>query len=164
MYIVMLVHDANFCLTHYASKVSGLATVEEPPTFPFFKIGHATKNNPASTPQPSFPPPYPYPYPMYPPPYTPYTTPSSCQHGSHASPAHVNTSATQPTPSLEEFFQEVDREYGKSGEYMQFLQNFENEALCVPHIKYLTAEQFQKMGVTRIGWQIALKKVAEKYK
>ena len=47
---------------------------------------------------------------------------------------------------------------------MQFLQSFENEALCVSHIKYLTAEQFQEMGVTRIGWQITLKKESEKYK
>jgi len=129
--------------------------------FPLFKTTHATKNNPAPTPQPSFLPPYPYPYAMYPP---PYAAPSSCQHNNHPSPSHVNTSAAQPTPSLEEFLQELDREYGKNGEYMQFLQCFENEALCVPHIKYLTSEQFQKMGVTRIGWQITLKKESEKYK
>jgi len=94
----------------------------------------------------------------------PYATPSSCQHNTHGSPSHANTSATRPTPSLEDFLQELDREYGKDGEYTQFLQSFQTEALRVPHIKYLTVEQFREMGVTRIGWQITLKKESEKYK
>jgi hypothetical protein len=159
-------------------EVSGAATDEQPPNYPLFRTTNATKNNATSTIQPPcFPSPYPYPYPypiyssMYassPAHHDRYYSHGSPAHVSmsapHGSPSHVSMPATRSIPSLTVFLQELDKEHGKDGEYMQFLESFENESLCVSHIKHLTSEQFQKMGVDRIGWQIALKKGSEKYK
>lgn len=127
----------------------------------YSKKTHATKNNKTpTTPQPSFPP-YAYPYPMYPP---PYGAPVPYQNYPFGSPTRASISTVKSTPDLKCFLQELDEEYGKDGEYTQFLDSLEDEAVHVAHIKHLTAEQFERLGITGIGWQIALKKASEKYK
>ena len=98
---------------------------------------------------------------MYPP---PYGAPPPYQHYPYGSPTRGSASTANSTPDLKSFLQELDEVYGKDGEYMQFLDSLENDSVHVTHIKHLTAEQFERLGITRIGWQVALKKASEKYK
>jgi len=139
-------------------KCSECATYDEPPTYPLFRLGHATKNVLSAQSLPSAPS---FVY-AYPPPFGAFP---SHPYYSNGLPVHDSQAlSAKPAPSLEIFLQDLDKEYGKPGEYTQFLKAFENESIRVSHIKHLTSDHFENLGVQKIGWQIALTEGAEQYK
>lgn len=66
-------------------------------------------------------------------------------------------------PSLDNFFKQVDSEYGNTGEYLSFKEAFENENITTDMISELTDNEFEKLGVIKIGWRKILRKVAKLY-
>ncbi|CAG8551716.1 11570_t:CDS:2 [Acaulospora morrowiae] len=85
----------------------------------------------------------------------------------HCPSSHINIRSTSPpimnkTPSLSQFLQQLDDIYGK-GMYTRFEGAFLQEDIAVVHIKDLSDVEFEKLGVTKIGWRHTLKQAASHF-
>jgi hypothetical protein len=67
-------------------------------------------------------------------------------------------SLEQSIPSLGEFFARLDEEFA------QFKSIFDDERITVDQIYDLTDEEFNKLGIIKIGWRKALRAAAQRYK
>src|SRR5438128_4892314 len=85
----------------------------------------------------------------------------------HCPSLHINVrSASTPTmnkaPSLSQFLQQLDDMYGE-GAYTRFEAAFLQEDIAVVHIKDLSDVEFEKLGITKIGWRHTLKQAASHF-
>ena len=84
----------------------------------------------------------------------------------HCPSSHINVrSASTPTmnkaPSLSQFLQQLDDMYGE-GAYTCFEAAFLQKDIVV-HIKDLSDVEFEKLGITKIGWRHTLKQAASHF-
>jgi len=73
-------------------------------------------------------------------------------------------SSRRPVPSLDEFFAKLDESSGSHGELTRFKNIFEDERITVDQIHDLTDNEFDQLGVTKIGWRKAFRAAAKYYK
>ena len=156
--------------------MNGTATVEIAPTLPDFAAQHATKKstNPSTqtTLMPSqqmltaypiqYAPPQ-YALPQYAPPlyYSPYMFSESLMSASNINslpPAEISV------PTMEEFLQKLDKDEGDNGDFIQFIDAFNEQKITVKHIKDLDDNEFQILGVKTIGWRKTIQTAAKQYK
>jgi hypothetical protein len=126
--------------------------LDVPPTYPIFAIGHASKNRKfesAITQSPAPPPP--------PPTYNIIIPPNY-----HLPQNYVHHSPSHHVPSLHDFLCALDEEQDDNV-FQSFEPTFQEENIKVKHIKDLSDSQFVHLGITKIGWQIALRQASEKY-
>ncbi|CAB4473314.1 unnamed protein product [Rhizophagus irregularis] len=142
------------------SIMDGTATIEIAPTHPDFAVQHATKNNVHSSAtlmasQMSQ---------MYPIQPIQYISPQYCMVREPLAPVS-NFSATSqlPIPSIEEFLKKIDKDEGDNGDFMQFIDVFNEQNISVKHIKDLDENDFQILGVKTIGWRKTIKAAAKRY-
>src|SRR6266498_1131841 len=138
--------------------MDGTATIEIAPTHSDFAAQHATKNNVHSlatlmATQMSQ---------MYP---IQYISPQSyCmvrEPLAHAS--NFNALSQLPISSIEEFLKKVDKDEGGNGDFVQFIDVFNEQNISVKHIKDLDDNEFQILGVKTIGWRKTIKAAAKQY-
>lgn len=93
--------------------------------------------------------------------FIPFTQHSNNNDNSSLLPLHVSSSpqqSQQSTPSLEEFFSNLDSEFA------QFKSILENERITVDQIYDLTDIEFNQLGISKIGWRKAFRAAAQRYK
>ncbi|GBC03685.1 hypothetical protein RclHR1_05260007 [Rhizophagus clarus] len=73
-------------------------------------------------------------------------------------------SSQLPIPSIKEFLEKVDKDKGSNGEFIQFIDAFNKQKLSVKHIKDLSDDKFQILGVTTIGWHKTIQVAIKQYK
>ena len=73
-------------------------------------------------------------------------------------------SPRRPIPSLDEFFAKLDESLGGNGELTRFKNIFEDERITVDQIHDLTDNEFDQLGITKIGWRKAFRAAAKYYK
>ena len=66
-------------------------------------------------------------------------------------------------PSIKHFLETLDRKYG-SGLFTQYLNNFISESIDVSDISTLSNNEFESLGINKIGIRKKITKEAEKYK
>jgi SAM domain (Sterile alpha motif) len=147
--------------------MNGTATVEIAPTLPDFSARHATKKgaHPSITNPHTFMPSQQilatYPIQYAPPPqyYSPYMT------SEFSSISNFNNlpSSELPVPSIEEFLKKLDKDEGDNGDYIQFIEAFNEQKTTVRHIKYLSDNDFRELGVNTIGWRKTIQAAARQY-
>src|SRR4051812_21414125 len=118
--------------------MDGTATIEIAPTYPDFAVKHTTKNNMHSTAtlmlsqmsQMSQ---------MYPIQPIQYISPQYCvvSRKSLAPISNYNASSQFSTPSIEEFFKKMDKDEGDNGNFVQFIDVFNEQNISVKHIRDL---------------------------
>lgn len=140
--------------------MDGTATIEIAPTHSDFAVQHATKNNVHSSAtlmasQMSQ---------MYPIQPIQYISPQYCMIREPLAPVS-NFSATSqlPIPSIEEFLKKIDKDEGGNGNFVQFIDVFNEQNISVKHIKDLDDNDFQILGVKTIGWRKTIKAAAKRY-
>jgi len=140
------------------------ATIEIVPTHPDFAAQHATKNNVHSSAtlmasqmsQMSQ---------MYPVQPIQYISPQYCIVREPLAPVstNFNTLSQLPVPSIEEFLKKVDKDEGGTGNFVQFINVFNEQNISVKHIKDLDDNEFQLLGVKTISWRKTIKVAAKQY-
>jgi hypothetical protein len=140
--------------------MDGTATIEVAPTHPEFAAQHATKksmHSPATLMSSQV-------FPTYPIQYLP---PQYCMvSGESLAPvSNFNTqpSSQLPVPSMKEFLEKVDKDKGSNGDFLQFIDAFNEQKISVKHIKDLNDDEFQILGVKTIGWRKTIRAAAKKY-
>lgn len=68
-----------------------------------------------------------------------------------------------PTPNIKEFFEKVDEDEGSKGDFIQFIDAFNEQKISVKHIKDLNDDEFQMLGVKTIGWRKTILAAAKQY-
>ena len=141
--------------------MDGTATVEIAPTHPDFAVKHATKNNMHST-ATLMPSQMPQMYPVQP---IQYISPQYCMvsRESLAPISNFNASSQLPIPSIEEFLKKIDKDEGDNGNFVQFIDVFNEQNISVKHIKDLDDKEFQILGVKTIGWRKTILAAAKQY-
>jgi hypothetical protein len=76
---------------------------------------------------------------------------------------HAPISSSHNVPSLHDFLCALDKEQGEDNEFQALESVFQEQKIKVPHIKDLSDAQFVQLGITKIGWQIALRQESQKY-
>ncbi|SRR6266498_360114 len=151
----------------FTNQINGTATIEIAPTLPDFAAQHATKKSihPSTTHPPTFMPsqqmfttyPIHYPPPQY---YSPYMTSESSSFSNF----NNSPSLEIPVPSIEEFLKKLDKDEGDNGDFIQFINAFNEQNITVKHIKDLDDNEFQILGVKTIGWRKTIQGAAKQYK
>ncbi|GET02356.1 hypothetical protein GLOIN_2v1769038 [Rhizophagus clarus] len=118
--------------------VEGTATIEIAPNYSEFAVQHATKKNSSSATLISS-----QVFPTYPVQYIP------------SLPLNI---------VIKEFLEKVDKDKGSNGEFIQFIDAFNKQKLSVKHIKDLSDDKFQILGVTTIGWHKTIQVAIKQYK
>lgn len=127
-----------------------------------FAVGHAAKNVKVENAKiensitPAFPP-----YNIILPPNYLYPPTMFPHNPMHCSPA--TGSCSQNIPMLSDFLSALDEEQGEENVFKSLETSFQEEGIKVSHIKDLTDSQFERLGVTKVGWQISLKQASAKY-
>lgn len=140
--------------------MDGTATIEIAPTHPDFAVQHATKNNVHSSAtlmasQMSQ---------MYPIQPIQYISPQYCMVREPLAPvSNFSVTSQLPIPSIEEFLKKIDKDEGDNGDFMQFIDVFNEQNISVKHIKDLDENDFQILGVKTIGWRKTIKAAAKRY-
>jgi SAM domain (Sterile alpha motif) len=146
--------------------MDGTATIEVAPTYPEFAVQHAAKRSKTAQPiQPaqstimssqmisSYP--------------VQYLPSQYCvfSRESLAPVSNFNSSLLSqlPIPSIKEFFEKVDEDEGSSGDFIQFIDTFNEQNISVKHIKDLNDDEFQMLGVKTIGWRKTILAAAKQY-
>lgn len=75
-------------------------------------------------------------------------------------PLQALSSPTQPIPSLDDFFESL----GNAEEFMQFKNIFKGECITVDQIFDLTDNEFEQLGINKIGWRKVFRAAAQRYK
>jgi hypothetical protein len=101
--------------------------------------------------------------PQYAPPpyYSPYMFSESLMSASNINslpPAEISV------PTMEEFLQKLDKDEGDNGDFIQFIDAFNEQKITVKHIKDLDDNEFQILGVKTIGWRKTIRAAAKQYK
>jgi len=66
-------------------------------------------------------------------------------------------------PSIKHFLETLDQKYG-SGLFTQYLNNFISESIDVSDISTLSNNEFESLGINKIGIRKKITREAEKYK
>ncbi len=104
---------------------------------------------------PQYVPPHYAPPPYYPP---PYTVSKSLTSDSNSPSPEISV------PSIEEFLKKLDKDEGDNGDFIQFIDTFNEQKITVKHIKDLNDNEFQILGVKTIGWRKTIQTAAKQYK
>ena len=68
-----------------------------------------------------------------------------------------------PIPSIKEFLEKLDKDEGSNGDFIQFIDAFNEQKISVKHIKDLDDDEFQMLGVRTIGWRKTILAAAKQY-
>src|SRR5437016_1882863 len=128
--------------------MNGSATIEIAPTLPDFAVQHATRKNmqqstlmpPPAPSQQMFTYPFQYAPPQYYPHYNPYMISESL----------IPPSSEITIPSVKEFLKKLDKDEGDNGDFVQFIDAFNEQKITVKHIKDLDNSEFQLLAVSTI--------------
>ena len=66
--------------------------------------------------------------------------------------------------NIEEFLKKLDKDEGDNGDFIQFIDTFNEQKISVKHIKDLNDNEFQILGVKTIGWRKTIQTAAKQYK
>jgi len=147
--------------------MNGTATVEIAPTLPDFSAQHATKKSahPSTTHTHTLMPSQQI-LATYPIQYTPpqYYSPYMISESSSISNFNNLPSSEIPVPSVEEFLKKLDKNEGDNGDFIQFIEAFNEQKITVRHIKDLDDNEFKILGVNTIGWRKTIQAAARQYK
>ncbi|RIB20718.1 hypothetical protein C2G38_2244388 [Gigaspora rosea] len=158
--------DAHYTVWAF-SIINGFNDMNSPPNHPIFQVSSKPRGIKARF-EPTTPYFIPIPQLLYRPvPQTPFPQFQSISFLPQLSTSHYQSPIIKdsgPIPTLEEFFYKVDKEENANGEITKYLDAFNQEAIRVKQIQSLTESQFNRLGVKKIGWQIALHEASQRYK
>ena len=148
--------------------MDGTATIEIAPTYPEFAVQHAAKKNMHSslaTPMPS------QVFSAYPIQYIPSLPSQYCMVSKESLMSVSNFNDLSQSqlpilnaPNIKEFLEKLDKDEGNNGEFTQFIDVFNEQKISVKHIKDLSDDEFQILGVTAIGWRKTIRAAANQYR
>jgi hypothetical protein len=139
--------------------MDGTATIEIAPTHPEFAAQHAAKksmHSSATLMSPQM-------YPTYPVQYIPQYC--MIPRESLAPIFNLNSlpSSQLSVPNIKEFLEKLDKNEGSNGDFVQFIDAFNEHKISVKHIKDLNDDEFQMLGVKAIGWRKTILAAAKQY-